>query len=419
MGPQINSDQPTIMHIDLNSCFATAEQQANPLLRGKPIAVAAYSSPNGCVLSPSIEAKRFGIKVGMRVKDARLLCKDIVVRTPDPPKYRDIHTKFCRLFREYSPSVVPKSIDEAVLDFQGTPAFKRSLVAVGLEIKERMRSEIGEWISCNIGIATNRFLAKLAASLHKPDGLDVIDHSNLLKVYSQVSLIDLNGINIRFQSRLNANGIFTPLNFFNASIEKLQKQVFRSIVGQYWFYKLRGFEMDDIDSSRKSYGQTYSLKKATDEPRELAPLLMKLCEKMGRRLRHSGFMARGLHLSCLYKEGTFWHKSKLFRSSLYTTPELFEKTMLLFNYQPERKVVINLAISCFALQSIEREQLSLFETNQFRKRMLARAVDNINDRYGEYVLTPALMMGMDELIIDRVAFGGVKELEDLYNSKAV
>ncbi|PIP52963.1 hypothetical protein COX08_03625 [Candidatus Beckwithbacteria bacterium CG23_combo_of_CG06-09_8_20_14_all_34_8] len=411
---QINRIKPTIMHIDLNSCFASAEQQANPLLRGKPIAVAAYSSPNGCVLSPSIEAKCLGIKVGMRVKDARLLCKNIVIRTPDPPKYRDIHLKFCKLFRDYSPLVVPKSIDEAVLDFADTAILYQSLVRVGKEIKQRMRIEIGDWISCNIGIAPNRFLAKLAASLHKPDGLDVIDHHNLLQVYAQAKLLDLNGINIRYQSRLNACGIFTPLDFFKASEEKLEKQIFRSIVGRYWYYKLRGFETDAIKPKRKSFGQTYSLGKPTDDPAKLAPMLMKLCEKMGRRLRRGNFVASGIHLAILYWDRTFWHQSKLFHTTLFTTQELFAKIMLLFNYQTQLKTVANLSVSCFGLQSISTQQLSLFELDQIRQRKLARAVDKINDYYGEYVVTPALMMGMHDLIIDRVAFGGVRELEDLY-----
>jgi DNA polymerase IV len=83
----LNHNPPTIMHVDLNSCFATIEQQANPLLRGKPIVVAAYNSPNGCVVAPSIEAKRYGIKTGMTVREARLLYPPVVVRTPDPPKY--------------------------------------------------------------------------------------------------------------------------------------------------------------------------------------------------------------------------------------------------------------------------------------------------------------------------------------------
>src|SRR5436309_6815740 len=88
-----------------------------------------------------------------------------------------------------------------------------SVLDLGREIKKRFRKEIGEWMSCNIGVGTNRFLAKLAASLHKPDGLDVIDHTNILDVYKRVSLLDLNGINTRFQARLNAYGIFTPTEF--------------------------------------------------------------------------------------------------------------------------------------------------------------------------------------------------------------
>ena len=139
----INANDPTTMHIDLNSCFATVEQQADPLLRGKPMAVAAYTSPNGCILAPSIEVKKEGITVGMRVRDAKLLCKSIVILPPDPRKYRDVHLKFKKLFMEYSPIVIPKSIDEAIIDFRGTPAYKRGLVDIGMEIKKRMRDEIG------------------------------------------------------------------------------------------------------------------------------------------------------------------------------------------------------------------------------------------------------------------------------------
>ena len=185
----LNHNQPTIMHVDLNSCFATIEQQANPLLRGKPIVVAAYNSPNGCVVAPSIEAKQYGIKTGMSVRDAKLLYPGVIVRTPDPAKYRAVHLMFRRIFKDYSPAVSPKSIDEAVIDFTDTMSLhRRSLTDIGRENKKRFREEIGEWMRCSIGISTNRFLAKLAASLHKPDGLDVIDHTNVLAIYQHVKL---------------------------------------------------------------------------------------------------------------------------------------------------------------------------------------------------------------------------------------
>src|SRR5881227_3435616 len=99
-----NHNDPLLMHIDLNSCFATCEQQAFPRLRGKPLVIAAYDSTRGCVIAPSIEAKQQGITVGMTVSEAKVLCPEVVVRMPDPPKYRAVHSKFAKIFRDYSDS---------------------------------------------------------------------------------------------------------------------------------------------------------------------------------------------------------------------------------------------------------------------------------------------------------------------------
>ena len=110
-----NSSSSSIMHIDLNSCFAAIEQQANPFLRGKPVAVAAFSSPNGCILAASVEAKRLGIKTGMRVKEGKEFFPKLIVLTPDPWKYRCVHQNLRELLSDYSPEVHPKSIDEFVI----------------------------------------------------------------------------------------------------------------------------------------------------------------------------------------------------------------------------------------------------------------------------------------------------------------
>lgn len=411
----LNTADPTVMHIDLNSCFAMCEQQANPLLRGRPVGVAAYTGPTGCVISPSYEAKRRGVKVGMRVMDARMCCPDIAIVAPDPPKYRAVHMLFSKIFRSYSPDVVPKSIDECVIDFANTPALKRGLPTIAHEIKRRMKDEIGEWITCNIGLSTNRFLAKTAASLHKPDGFDTITHKNLRHVFSKLDLLDLCGINVRYEARLNANGIFTPLEFLDADRLKLKRQVFQSIVGGYWYMRLRGWEIDAMEWGRKSYGQSYALHEYTNDKSELGRLMMKLCEKMGRRLRKNGYVAQGIHVSCLYSDGTYWHTGRKVGTRLFTTNELFTRAQYLMNKQPERKDVTHLAVSCFELVRQENSQIGLFEDTQ-RKWGVTRAMDKVNDRYGEYVITPALMMGMKDKIIDRVPFGGTKDIEDLYTS---
>ncbi|MFH1648871.1 MAG: DNA polymerase IV, partial [Patescibacteria group bacterium] len=189
-----NPKPSTIMHVDINSCFATIEQQANPSLRGKPVAVAAFDSPSGCILASSIEAKKLGIKTGFRVKEGKLICPDLIVLEPDPPKYRDVHLKLRNLLRTYTENVIPKSIDEFVLNLEGYPAYKKGMFSVGKEIKKRIKNEVGEWITVSVGVGPNRFLAKTASGLNRPDGLDEINENNHVEVFRSLKLTDLCGI---------------------------------------------------------------------------------------------------------------------------------------------------------------------------------------------------------------------------------
>ena len=180
MALPLNPNPPDVLHVDLNAAFARAEQQAWPRLRGKPVGVTPFPSPGGAIISPSYELKAAGVKTAMRIRDARLLSPNLILKQSSPPLYREVHRRFCRIFRDYSPDVYPKSIDEAVILLRGTPALKtRSMEDIGLEIKARVKEEIGSWMLVNVGIGPNAFLAKTAAGLHKPDGLDRIDAANL------------------------------------------------------------------------------------------------------------------------------------------------------------------------------------------------------------------------------------------------
>jgi DNA polymerase IV len=409
---RINTEKPLTMHIDLNSCFATIEQQANPLLRGKVMVVAAYGTENGCILAPSIEAKRYGIKTGMRIKEARYLYPDLIIRTPDSAKYRDVHLKFKKIFQDYSPNVYPKSIDEAIIDFRPTQALFPDLLAIGGEIKQRIKDEIGEWIVCSIGIAPNRFLAKLGASIHKPDGLTMIDHTNLMEIYASCELLDFCGINTRYLSRLNSWGIYTPLDFFNASSFALHKQVFKSVVGSHWYNRMRGYEVDDTEFEMKSIGQQYALQKHTNDSLELSRLLMKLCEKMGRRLRYSKMQAHGIHVGVRYQDYSYWHHGEKVPAELYTTAELYKRAWKVLCNQPNPSVVSLLSVHCFDLTPAAQSQLELFNEQKLRHRQVSNTVDQLNDMYGEFVVTPATMMKMNDTILDRIAFGRIRELEN-------
>ncbi|CAN5174927.1 DNA polymerase IV [soil metagenome] len=412
----LNPNPPRIMHIDLNSCFATVEQQANKHLRGKPLLITPYNTNRGFIIAPSIEAKRHGIKVGNQVSQAKLLLPNAVVRTPDSDLIRDVHVKFKKICMDYSPNVAPRSIDELVIDFEGMDYFlkDKTIQQIGHEIKQRFRKEIGEWISCSVGIAPNRFLAKVAASYQKPDGLITIDHTNVIDIYKTLELTDLPYIKYRNQARLKAGGIFTVMDFLNAPLDLLKKEVFKSINGYYWYKRLRGWEVDQIEFQRKSFGQDYALHKSTADPKELARLLMKLCEKMGRRLRKYGKAAHGINIACIYSDRTWWNQQKKSKTPLYTTLELFRAAQYVLDIRPtQEKKLSKLSVSCYDLQEATGSQTSLFEDAEDKLKKVSEALDAINDRYGEFVITPASMMNMNDTIVDLIAFGGVKEIKDV------
>src|SRR3970040_136948 len=154
-----NPRPSTILHIDLNSCFATVEQQANPHLRVRAVAVPAYTTPSGCILAPSVEAKRYGIQTGMRVKDGKALYPSLIVLPADPWKYRNVHLGLRKILKDYTNDFNPKSIDEFVLNLEGYPTLVgRRMQDVGREIKTRIKKEDGEWLARAVGIGSKPLL---------------------------------------------------------------------------------------------------------------------------------------------------------------------------------------------------------------------------------------------------------------------
>lgn len=405
-----NPKPSTKMHLDLNSCFASIEQQANPLLRNKPIAVAAYVSPGGCILAASVEAKRLGVKTGMRVKDGKLLCRELIVLPNDPEKYREVHRQFRRLLEEYTHKVNPKSIDEFVLDMEGFPSFTKGMATVAKEIKQRIKSEIGEWLRVSVGIAPNAYLAKIGAGLHKPDGLDEINEGNYKEIYSKLALMDLCGIKANNTARLNQMGIYSVMDFFQAPPSTLVA-AFGGITGYYWHLRMHGFEVDDVVFGRKSFGNSYALPTTKISPEELAPILNKLTQKTGRRLRKHGYKAAGVHVALLYRDWSHWHHGEKQSELVFDSQDIYKIALHILRRCPYQKPVHTLAVSVFDLEKQFGTQLAMWEDIE-KKENLNVALDNINEKWGDYVITPARMMGTAENVQDRIAFGGIKELED-------
>ena len=407
MNNDYNPEKPLIMHVDLNSAFATIEQQSRPLLRGKPVAIINRRTENTAIVTASYEAKALGVKVGMKFKEAAKLAPGLIGLESDPAKYRFVYQKLMAIMKDYSPNVVMKSIDEGSIDFHNIPNC-RPLIEIGYEIKQRLKDEIGSAMRCNIGIGPNRFLAKTAAGLHKPDGLDVIDSTNLREVYKSIKLTDLTGIAEQMQNRLNSVGIFTSLQFLDAEEIVLQKIVFKSICGGQWYKRLRGWEVDDFISTTKRVGRQYVLEDRNLSHSEILARLRNLCESVGCRLRAQSKVARGVYVYVKTEDHKYWHSCKMCQLPFYSDATISSLSRQLFLKAPGE--IIEIGVHVYGLSDNDNKQMNLFNDQLVREQQLVGAIDHINQRFGDRTVHSATTLNTDSIVRVKIPFGSTKYL---------
>lgn len=404
----LSTEEPQIMHIDLNSAFASAEQQAWPSLRGKPMGVTNRISKECCVIAASYEAKALGIKVGCRKSEALEKCPEFIMLETDPSKYTHMYSNLLRILKDYSPNVKMKSIDEGVIDFHGTRLVnKRPLRVIGQEIKDRMKAEVGSYMRTNVGIGANRFLAKTAAGLHKPDGLDQIDHTNLVETLSKMQLTDLTGIAHANARRLRMFGINTPLEFLQAPQELLRKQVFQSINGIHWYNRLRGYEADDYQTNLGMVGRQWVVRQPKADDDYLRSCMHYLTETVGMKLRYRGVEARGVCIWMGFTAGGGYRGKQMLQKTIYTDRDIWAQVAKLFDERPRHMVVRVMGIYLYQLTPSTRSQLSFFE-NVEKADYLTQAVDTINDSYGQFTVHSADTLTGTQHVKQKIPFGGTE-----------
>ncbi len=395
------------LHVDINSCFATIEQQANPHLRGLPTAVVARFGPSGCILAASYEAKALGIKTGTRLKEALALCPKLNCLLPDPDKYRHVHKLLKQLLLSYTHLVSAWSIDEFNLDLTLNQQLDQDLHYIALDIKDRIKKEIGDYITVSIGLAPSSYLAKIAAGIQKPNGLIVINKDNYLSLYSSLKVTDLCGINHRLASHLYPIGITTVLDLYHAPLDLL-KSALGSAAAQYWRLRLRGIQVSFTEQAPKSFGHSFVLPKPLPLPQTI-PILSQLLQKATRRMRQKNFQAKGLSLYLGYKDALPFHQYLTVKEPFFDDKTALHLLKTLLRSAPKHSFVKHTAVNCFALSSFSQLQLSLF-TDRLKDSHLTSAIDKINSTWGELTIasTPALLA--DTHVPDSIGFGRVREL---------
>ena len=300
------STKGCVLFIDMNSFFATCEQQVNYWLRDKPVVVCVYTGKHGIIIAPSIEAKKHGIKLGMRLSEAIKICPQIIPLETHPARYRSFHVKIMNVLRKYSSDIIPKSIDEAIIDLTNYQLLYKDPINVAHKIRQEIYAEVGDYLHCSIGIAPNSFLAKLASNLKKPKGLMIITPKNIDHVLSTLQLEDLPGIGKGMAKRLRNYGIHTPLQLRHTSPYHL-KNACQSIIGYHWHYRLNFKEVDQKYEPYKSMQARRAISKDTrNNISKLHELFKGLCLKLESRMVYEQVFCNEVIFFSTYQNGKSW-----------------------------------------------------------------------------------------------------------------
>jgi len=412
----LNTADPTTLVIDLNCAFASIEQQHDPSLRGKPLAIAAYNTDAATIVSSSREARDLGIKTGMKVFEAKAIHGGIAVMEPNPPRYRAVSDRLIEIMTRHTPDVLRMSIDEASMNLAGTPNLKKlGPEGVAKTVKASLRKEVGECITSSIGISTSIWMAKQASNLNKRDGLERIDHTNLVAVFGRLRLTDLSGIAEASARRLLLAGVSTPLEFLHATVEQLSRAGMQPPVARGWLHRLRGFEGGHFDGPpRKSYSHSHVLARSTSSQQELEELLMRLSEMVGRRLRAAGRRGTVVSIGVVYRPDVDrFSKQQKLAQPVGTGEEIYQAAHALLAFRDIRRAVGTLGVGLSGLVDDEAGQLDLFAASApARSQKLETAMDAIRDRFGEDAVQRARLLGRAPVVRDRIAFGNTGHPED-------
>lgn len=292
-----------VFHIDMDSYFASVEQQARPWLRGKPLVVSGRPDIHSVVAAASKEAKRFGIKAGMPTWEAKRLCPHVIFLPGDPDKYESVTRRFLAILVTYTPMVEVYSIDEVFLEATDVVRRYPDPVALAREIKARFREELGEWITCTIGIAPNKLLAKLATEQAKPDGIRWIKPEEVPAVLKSTPVEAVCGIGPRIARRLAHMGVWTL-----ADLQRIPEAYLRRVFGVYGrVLHLWGQGIDPTplrpywqEEDEKSIGHSHALPKPLRHPEGAKKVLHYLAVKTARRMRQKGYVGRVVY--ALYRD---------------------------------------------------------------------------------------------------------------------
>jgi len=378
-------DDRIILHVDMDAFFISVEQRDDPALRGKPAAVCGSLS-RSVVTSATYEARPYGIRAGMSIQEAKKRCPQLILVKGDHSKYTETAARIFSILKDYTPLVEIASIDEAYLDITRSLLLFKSLLSISQSIKDRIREE--EQLTCSIGVAPNKLLAKLGSRLKKPDGLTIIGKEEVEKILKDLPVSSLHGIGPKLTEELKSIGIFTCGQLGRFPVPQLTKRF--GVIGERLHEMGLGLDDSpvvplDEEEDAKSISHSVTLEEDTSDPNLLKKVLLQLSERVSRRMRKEGFYGRRVTLTIRYSDFYTFSKQKTLSQWINSGNEIFRHSFEIFESIPHPKPIRLLGVGVSLLKK-EWCQLDLFEKGE-KKDKLLKAMDRVNERFGDWTLT--------------------------------
>lgn len=395
--------QKTIVHVDINSYFATILQQENPALRNKPVGVI-KDVGRTCLIATSKEAKQYGVGTGTRKKEALQLCPHIICIPAAFERYLDTTKRLQKVFADISPSIYIYSLDEAFIDITDCRThLYPNVQALGRYIQDKIKAELGEWVTSNVGIATTRLMAKMASETAPKGGVVEVTPTNKESLLATTPFKDVCGVGYRLSKKLALYNVEYPYQIRFIPDEELE-----ALVGPFWKKELQKIaygeethlleQLDTPPAHMKSVGRSITGYRLYTKKTEMQHILKNLSLEIVDKIRTMHLAGRQVSLG-LYGQKSKWSTHQTLKTPINHAQDVIEWMQKLFAQWPADFPVIKFAVRLSLLEPDSQAQLL---PNWQKQESVQKALDAINKKYGLFTAAPGITLPKDQLIYPEV-----------------
>jgi DNA polymerase-4 len=402
------------LFVDMNAYFASVEQHDDPRLRGLPVAVVPVEARTSSCIAVNYLAKKFGVRVGSPVWEAQKLCPGIRCVPAHPERYVEVHKEIVRAVGRCIPVSKVMSIDEMACALMGDEREPAKAEAIARSIKAEMRHSLGEVLTCSIGVGPNVMLAKVAGDLQKPDGLTVIRPDELPERLYSLKITDFPGIGPRMEKRFHRYGVTTTRQLMQLTQPALAVVWGSKVHAERWFHLLRGEDVPDVPTRRRTVGHSHVLPPAQRTPEGSRGVMVRLIHKACARLRSIGYWAGAMAVGVKYADGVKWHTAR----KLPHCQDTLQWLLAFGDMWDERPADVGPPMQVWMtltdLVPAAAATPSLIPEEQ-QATALSHAMDAINRKFGKHAVRFGGISGAEQTAPMRIPFNHIPKINPATN----